>query len=130
MVSYQLLVDYLTNQDKYLTNIRNKYSVILVPNSDYHVTIFRDQWDNYEIVSGKPYYLFHISSDEQINRCSSYFWVNKKTLQIENISSGFFMYNQPTYNFFSSTRNPCLFYNIEPILDIFQEILDSIKKIE
>lgn len=121
MLSYQILINYLQNHRRYNTNIKPNYCVITGIN--YHITIFKDQWDNYESISGKPYHLFHISSDENQNRCSSYFWVNNNDYKIKKIPKKYFSYNQPTYTFFSSTRFPCHLYNIDDLLKLFQKIL-------
>ena len=142
MITYQQLVDYLQNQHEYpitlspeeqvileallpSITIKSNYIVINVSGSDYHITIFVDQWDDYEEVSYKPYYLFHISSNGETDRCSSYFWVDKKTNRIKKIPRKYFNYNQPTYNFFSSTRSPCHLRDIEFLLKVFQRILLS-----
>jgi len=122
MLPYQKLIDYL-KQHKYPITIKPKYSVITVPGNNYHITIFQDQWDDYENTSGKPYYLFHVSSNNEIDRCSSYFWVDKNSLRIKRIPQKYFMYVQPTYSFHSSTRNPCHLGEIKNVLKKFQTIL-------
>jgi len=127
MLSYNALVHHLKNQHMFPVSIKKNYSVIMVPGTDYHITIFNDQWDNYEIISGKPYHLFHISSDNELNRCSSYFWVSKYTNKVKKIPRQYFMYNQPNYTFFSSTRSPCHLWDVKPLLKIFQNILDTIQ---
>lgn len=123
MLSYDKLVAYLKYQNKYLVTIKPQYLVIKLPNYNYHITIFRDQWNTYESVAKKPYHLFHISSDTEINRCSTYFWVDNKTGKIKNIPEKDFAYNQLEYNFFSSTRSPCSPGEITKILKKFQNIL-------
>lgn len=32
-------------------------------NFDYHITIFRDQWDEYKSLTGLDYHLFHLTSN-------------------------------------------------------------------
>ena len=136
MISYNDLLIFIINYIKYSRYnkkffdiiIKEKYSVIVFSNSLYHVTIFQDQWDYYETISGKPYYLFHISMNETLNKCSSYFWVDKSDLKIFQIPSDFFTYNQASYDFFSSTRSPCKIEKIWKVLKKFQKILNIIKK--
>lgn len=123
MLSYQKLVNYLKKQHHYPVSFKSEYFVINVPGYGYHITVFQDQWDNYEDVSERPYYLFHISSESNQNRCSSYFWVKKYDNRIKKIPRKYFMYNQPNYSFFSSTRSPCPLAEIMPLLRIFQKIL-------
>lgn len=126
MIPYQKLLKYLKRQHYYPVSVKKKYLVISVPGSKYHITVFQDQWDNYEKIAEKPYHLFHISSDETEKRCSSYFWVNKRNYRIQNIPRNFFLYNQPEYSFFSSTRSPCELRSIQPLLKIFQKLLNRI----
>jgi hypothetical protein len=124
MLTYYELTKHLKNQHLYPISIKSNYTVIMFPGTEYHITIFKDQWDNYENVSGKPYYLFHISSNDKNVRCSSYFWISKYTNKIKKIPRQYFMYNQPNYTFFSSTRQPCHLWNVKPLLKKFQKILD------
>ena len=126
MITYEQLLSYLKQQREYPTSIRKNYFVVIVRGSKYHVTVFQDQWNEYENVTGQPYHLFHISSDDEANRCSSYFWVDKQTYRIKKIPAQYFKYNQPTYDYFSSTRSPCSFSDIKFILKIFQRILRKI----
>lgn len=128
--AYNELLVFLENSantsHQYRLSIKNIYFVIMIPNANYHISIFQDQWDNYETITDNPYYLFHISSDNEINRCSSYFWVRKSDLKIKKIPLKYFKYNQPEYNFNSSTRNQCNHQEIKPILSFFQKILDKL----
>lgn len=127
MLSYndlqQLLLHYDINH-----SVRKNYLVINIPGSKYHITIFQDQWDMYEMETAHPYYLFHISSNEENNRCSIYFWVNKNNYRIEPIPTNLFLYNQPKYTFHSSTRSPCSHDNIKKSLIFFQKILNKAHK--
>ncbi len=123
MFTYDKLINLLINQNMYPISIKKKYVVIMFPGINYHVTIFRDQWDDYEKITKKPYNMFHVSSNNEYNRCSSYFWVSKNTNKIKNIPEQFFIYNQPNYTFFSSTRSPCDLGHIESLLAKFQKIL-------
>lgn len=127
MVSYQKLVNYCRKK-KYKISIKKNYFVISIPKFDYHITVFQDQWDDYEKDSGRPYHLFHISSDKEENRCSSYFWVNKNNNRIQNIPKEFFSYNQPNYSFYASTRSPCPYKSIKKLLRTFQKMLNKIPK--
>lgn len=126
MLSYHELLKRLKNQHLYPISIKTNYVVIMFPGLKYHITIYQEQWDDYERVSGKPYNLFHISSNGENNRCSSYFWVSIYTNKIKKIPRYFFMYNQSNYTFFSSTRSPCHLWEIKPLLKEFQKILDFI----
>jgi hypothetical protein len=126
-LSYQLLINYLQHQHDYPISLKSNYCVIIIPGTDYHITIYQDQWDRYEEVSRKPYHLFHISLNAEIGRCSSYFWVNKYSYRVKKIPRNYFLYNQPSYSFFSSTRSPCHLRNIIGLLKIFQKILNGIE---
>jgi len=121
--SYQFLTTNLQKQNIYPISIKSNYLVIMIPGMDYHITIYQNQWDDYEKQMEKPYHLFHISSNSEENRCSSYFWVNKNTHRIQKIPKRYFSYNQPSYSFNSSTRNPCHLSDIIKILKIFQKLL-------
>lgn len=127
MITYDDLITYLKNQSTYLFTIKKNYLVILIPNIDYHITVFADQWDNYELSMYKPYHLFHISSNSEVERCSSYYWVDKEMYRIRKIPKKYFKYNQPTYGFDSSTRSPCDFVNVKNLLTHFQKILWRIR---
>ena len=124
--SYQTLLKYLQNQHDYPISVKSNYCVIIIPGLNYHITIFQDQWDRYEEVSDKPYYLFHISSTTDIKKCSSYFWVEKYNKHIKKIPKHYFLYNQQNYSFFSSTRSPCHLRNMDKLIKIFQRILNAI----
>lgn len=127
MISYQKLITSLQNKKTYSFSIKNKYTIIIRSLSKYHITIFQDQWDLYEEKCSQPYHLFHISSNNEQDRCSSYFWVCKNTNKIQNIPDKFFSYEQPTYNFTSSTRSRCPSDSITNEIKIFQQILDNIR---
>lgn len=127
MIPYPKLLYYLNKQHEYPVNTKQRYSVVVVPGSKYHITVFQDQWNDYQNVTGLPFHLFHISSDSEENRCSSYFWVDKNTYRIKKIPGKYFKYNQPAYNFYNSTRNPCHLSDIMPILKKFQRILLKMK---
>jgi len=126
MITYNELISFLKKQHSYPVSVKKKYVVIIIPNKKYHITIFEDQWDDYTNITGLPYHLFHISSDNEENRCSSYFWVDRSTNRIKNIPHKFFKYNQETYNFYSSTRNPCNYSDIKFLLKKFQKIIKKI----
>jgi hypothetical protein len=132
MITYQELVNYLKSNRLYRVSFRPKYLVIVIPSSQYHITIFIDQWDSYQQIMHKPYHMFHISSDKEEGRCSSYFWIDKTSNRIRNIPLEYFQYEQPSYGFSSSTRKSCNMSEIKFILKFFQKILNRIveKKIE
>lgn len=123
MVKYSKFLSYLKIKYGYLISIKNKYFVIRIPDINYHITIFRDQWNDYQKITGKPYHLFHISSNKEYNKCSSYFWVDKYSYRIKKIPRKYFLYKRPSHSFYSSTRNPCQLKSINILLKIFQKIL-------
>ena len=128
MLSYETLLLALKNDKKYKTSIKNNYFVTMPNNfKDLHITVYKDQWDSYETVTSLPYHMFHISSNSNDNRCSSYFWVNKHTLHIQPVSDKHFKYNQDTYDFYNSTRSPCSTKVTDPYIKNFQNKLYNIK---
>ncbi len=129
-MKYSELKSFLIHYYQDFLTVKIDYIVIRIPNQFYHITIYQDQWDDYMHTTNRPYHLFHISSNNKDTRCSSYFWINVKTLKIQKIPRGLFLYNQPSYSFDSSTRNPCPLANILDILKFFQKILNIYKKIE
>lgn len=130
MITYEQLSAYLKKQHEYPVSFRKNYFVIMVRGTKYHITVFQDQWNDYEKVTTLPFHLFHISSDSEENRCSSYFWVDRNTYKIRRIPGEFFKYNQPSYDFYSSTRSRCQLREISPLLKVFQRILNKIGNIE
>lgn len=128
MVTYKQLARYLKKYHKHFISIKKNYLIIIFPNLNYHITVFKDQWDDYQKVTDLPYHLFHISSNNVDNRCSSYFWVNKYNLHIKNIPKNYFKYNQPDYSFYGSTRNMCSSNSIKHMLQVFQKILKVVNK--
>lgn len=127
MISYQTLVDKISNKAHYDITIKSSYFVINVPGTDFHITVYRDQWDDYYRVTGLPYHLFHVSSNTASNKCSSYFWTRYSDNIIKKIPKKYFTYNQPVFDFYSSTRYPCQLKKIMPHLKIFQKILLKIE---
>ncbi|AGC01726.1 hypothetical protein H012_gp739 [Acanthamoeba polyphaga moumouvirus] len=125
-ISYRTLLKNLSKINNIILSIKNNYLIITLPNNNYHITIFQDQWDDYQKQINKPYHLFHISSNDTKNKCSSYFWVYKKNYKIYKIPNKYFKYNQPNYSFFTSTRNPCSYLEIKTLLKYFGRILSSI----
>lgn len=122
-MSYNRLLKYLKKQSDLKVTIKPIYLVITMPNENHHITIYQDQWDLYQSVTELPYHMFHISSNDTENRCSSYFWVDKYTLEIKPIPSKYFSYDQENYSFFGSTRKPCRVEKIIPLIKVFQGIL-------
>ncbi|ANB50374.1 hypothetical protein [Powai lake megavirus] len=132
-ISYKILLKYFKyfsknteTENYYKISIREKYFVIYFPNCDYHITIYQDQWNEYEYYTGHPYHLFHISSNNDNNKCSSYFWVDKINYYIHKIPNKYFSYGQLTYGYTSSTRNPCDYRKIKPLLYFFQKNLTRV----
>ena len=129
-MDYQKLVYFLTKEFEKVTTVKKGYIVLSIPDNQYHITIFRDQWDDYEKIMKKPYHLFHISSNNEENRCSSYFWADIYALKIQKIPRGQFLYNQPSYSLQSSTRSPCLLSEIMGLVRVFQRMLNLSKKLK
>lgn len=98
------------------------YFMIHTRNMPYHITIFRDQWDNYP---DKEYHLFHITHEEDDKKCSSYFWMTND-LKIKNIPSTRFKYDQEDFSMFSSSRGYCKSKTVKVIRVNFQKLLDRI----
>lgn len=140
MVSYLELIDLIKNlksnsnilfttkgvNSNILITTKGHYFVIKIPGINYHLTVFQDQWDDYASQMGKPYHLFHISSDENKNRCSSYFWIGIKDHLIYHIPKKYFKYEQDSFGTDRSTRKSCEFNDVKPILKMFKNILKSI----
>uniref|UniRef100_A0A6G6AAM8 Uncharacterized protein n=1 Tax=Borely moumouvirus TaxID=2712067 RepID=A0A6G6AAM8_9VIRU len=124
-ISYRTLLKNLPKINNIMLSIKNNYLIITLPNNNYHITIFEDQWDDYQKKMNKPYHLFHISSNNIDHKCSSYFWVYKKNYKLYKIPNKYFEYNQPSYSFTSSTRNPCPYSRIKKLLSYFERILSS-----
>ncbi len=129
MITYDELVKMLDLKFPGRVRQRREYSVIVFPKSEYHLTIFRDQWDDYQKITGHPYYLFHISSNNVENRCSIYWWVDKKNLRIHRIPDNIFKYSQPNYSIIASTRQPCRTIDIAFILKFFGKFLRGINNV-
>ena len=122
MSDYQSLKKFL-EKSGHAYNIRKLYFVIAVPKSGHHITVYENYWDDYETVTGHPYYMFHISSNNENDRCSSYYWVDKRDLFIIDIPESAFKYEQPEYDFTRSTRKPCSDIATERARDLFQKFL-------
>lgn len=128
LLSYENLLYYLKKTKlhksiftKINVNFKNEYFIISVKKSNYHVSVFKDQWDLYHLFSKKKQKLFHITKDEP--KCSIYFTIDDdmKIKQPDN-----FRYNQEKYNFFASTRNKCDDVVLKKIVDQFEIILNAI----
>lgn len=124
MIAYEKLVSYFKRQRIFKINIKKNYFVLTLPKYyGYHITVFQDQWDDYELQTNMPYHLFHISSEME-NKCSSYFWIDKEKHKIRTIPSTHFRYEQDDYGFYSSTRKPCDINNkVRVILKQFERSL-------
>ncbi len=123
MPTYQKLLSYLRAKDPGRIVVKKNYFIIRY--KQYHVTVFQDQWDEYQSVTNLPYYLFHISSDQPDNRCSIYFWADKQTLCIKKIPEKYFQYEQESFGFSSSTRKPCFCADLKFVLEDFGRKLKS-----
>lgn len=127
MLPYKKLLSYINSHriaNKYQFSIKNNYAVIIVPKSNYHITIYQDQWDDYEKSTTNPYYLFHISTNDTHNRCSTYFWVDKINYKIQPVPKKYFSYNQPSFDYFSSTRTQCKLSDTKLAVKYFQSIIN------
>lgn len=125
IITFKVLKKYLYN--KYNSKITSNYILINPPESNYHITIFKDQWDNYHFDSHFAYHLFHISSNNNDSKCSSYFWVDKNKYYIRHIPNKYFSYNQSIFSYYKSTRNRCSLKDIIPSIQFFSLILQNIK---
>lgn len=126
MITYQTLITNLKSQPNTKIYIKNIYTVIIFLNEpNYHVTIYKDQWDLYEKTIELPYYLFHISANETEPKCSTYFWVDKLDHHIKIIPEKYFKYEQPIFSFEMSTRKPCDFDKIKHVVEQFQRLLEN-----
>lgn len=97
------------------------YLMIHIRNLPFHITIFKDQWDDYP---DKRFHLFHITHEEDDKKCSSYFWITN-FLKIKNIPPNKFKYNQEDYSMFSSSRSYCKNKAIKVIKINFQKLLNK-----
>lgn len=138
MLTYKILLTYLKKQKKFKINIKKDYCVLTLSHNyniainnniskHYHITIYQNQWDDYEKETGFSYHLFHISSNNESNKCSSYFWVDTKKYLIRTIPSKYFKYEQENFDFHNSTRKPCNLNELKLITNTFQKILSQIK---
>lgn len=128
-MEYQKFIDTL----KIFTGVKLiqkiNYTIIFFPNKkyNYHISIFKDQWDDYSKITGKNYHLFHVSDNNNSeNKCSRYYWIDKFNLKIKKIPKKYFSYHQSSFSIDKSTRIPCEYSNVEKIVHVFQKILDKI----
>lgn len=127
IITYDKLI--ATIPFKFNLLIKDKYSMITIPNFNYHITIFRDQWDEYKSITNLDYHLFHITSNDIANtKCSTYFFVDIYTNRIKKIPDKYFKYGQDSYSFYSSTRFPCDYKSIKTGIKFFQKILNIIQE--
>lgn len=125
MISYSDIKDIAHIKSPFKISIKSDYLVLTLPLMiDYHITIYEDQWDFYSDFTGFEYYLFHISSNDTKNRCSTYYWVDVYDLSIVDIPPSYFRYEQETYDMYSSTRKRCKPNRvIDILLDTFERVL-------
>ena len=57
MITYEQLSSFLKKQREYPVSFRKNYFVVMVRGTRYHITVFQDQWNDYEKVTGMPYHL-------------------------------------------------------------------------
>ena len=107
---------------KSVTFYPNRYFII---NSKFafHITVFKDQWNNYPI---KKYALFHVTYDPPKNstnkKCSLYFRVDND-MNILDIPKNEMKYKKKDYGMFRSTREKCTQKIIKKLKNDFQKIL-------
>lgn len=126
VITYDKLISTIPIKVKLV--VKDKYSMIIIPKSKYHITIFRDQWDEYKSTTNLNYHLFHITSNSADIKCSTYFFVDSNTNRIKKIPNKYFKYEQESYGFSASTRSPCEYKSIKRELNYFQKILDYVQK--
>lgn len=114
-IEYDTLKKFLKKNHKIVN--RKKY-IVLIYAGPYHLTIFKDQWNDD--------HMFHISDNNIENRCSVYYKINELG-KIYELGSNEFEYNQQQFSSKSSTRTKCKINGyIEHILADFQIKLDRI----
>ena len=118
------------NQTKFTIQVKDIYMMIQIPKYEYHITIFRDQWDQFRDETDLNYYLFHVSSEKTDPKCSTYFWVDMETNLIKKIPAEYFAYGQEKFSMKSSTRMPCDYELIKDVVSKFQKILLHVTNIE
>jgi hypothetical protein len=124
-------IKHLKNLDISLkVSIKVNYVVLTMQDvNDYHITIYEEQWDYYSDLTGFKYYLFHISSNNMDNRCSTYFWVDIENLDIIDIPPRYFKYDQSNFDMYASTRSKCITTSsITKLKDIFNKTLLFLSK--
>ncbi|AYV78209.1 MAG: hypothetical protein Edafosvirus7_1 [Edafosvirus sp.] len=117
------------NLEKYLdknsifkhVSINKKNIIISVKDSNFHITIFRDQWNDYQKNTNLPEKLFHITHEK--TQCSIYFVLNDK-LEIREPSN--FNYEQQDFGLNKSTRKRCDDKEINIIIKNFETLIKKI----
>jgi hypothetical protein len=129
-LNYNKLIKYLSKQKVYRFVPKKDYFMIFNGDFPYHITVYRDQWDDYQDETNLPYHLFHITSNSEANKCSTYFWVDKKSYRTKHIPKKYFQYNQPDFGFYSSTRTSCEFKYIKPMIIVMEKMLRTFFQME
>jgi len=106
-------------------NVNKKNIIINIKNSKYHISIFRDQWNDYQKNTNLAEKLFHVTNEK--TQCSTYFVVDTE-LQIKKPSN--FSYEQPEFGFNKSTRKPCVDDEINNIIGQFEVLVQKIANTE
>ena len=81
------------------------------------------KWNHYP---NRKYALFHITHEKSYDKCSIYFWIDKRKLRIKKIPKEKFKYNQESFSMYSSTRSKCEDKHIKVIIKNFQRLLNKI----
>lgn len=127
IVTYYDLIKFLSKQNIFLYKFNKKgnYIVLSLTSFDYHITIFKDQWDMYESVTKLPYHLFHISEETTDTiKCSVYFWMDKHQYKTHDIPQEYFQYNQTNFDYGKSRRSKCVYdKSIKHLLKTFEKFV-------
>jgi len=122
-----IIKDHLKNTIFTGIAIRKGYFVLNTrrdqPYSDYHITIFQDQWDEYKSPSKLRARLFHITHEK--TKCSAYYLVNTN-LKVQEIPNNDFLYEQPDFSHSASTREKCIDDIIKTINKEFDIVINRI----
>lgn len=118
------------DQTKFVVDTKELYTMVKIPKYDYHITIYKYQWDDFRNKTNFNYYLFHISSETTTPKCSTYFWIDMENNLIKKIPTEHFSYGQDKFSMQSSTRKPCEYNLIEPVVKKFQKLLLHVTNLE
>jgi hypothetical protein len=96
------------------------------PTFKYHITVYQDQWDQYQSPSGLTARLFHITHGHYDKfRCSTYFILDEN-LNIREVPETDFKYEQPDFGMTKSRRSKCTNKALVIIIREFEKMLKNI----